>query len=452
MNNSKSIIFAFIVLLPFCCFAQDAAEYVRVKFENTASYSFTVLTPSTINFDPRGSRWVEVKIGQDIMFKKMLKKKPLLTITEEMQNTVIDVSSTAKLRNKGNTEEIVYLRPPVEKMMEPDVDDDFVVEYADMMPSYKLGPDKLARYLNENLIYPDEANEEDITGIVVIDMIVQTDGSISNATLACDIGGGCGEEALRLVNEMPKWNAGLIDDRPVAVNIKLPIKFGPVNSNVPLKIMRNSGSVDSDYWTMRTHSQIRDFADTHKKVAILPATAKVTEHKILKKKRSSPEELVKKENELSQNIQLAFYERMLWLNKKEKLKVVVQDIEKTNSILKENDVFNRGNVSSLSPKEVAEILGVDAVFYGDIHFVQTMNKGAIALLSAVSNDISAPDAETTDLGFELYDGCSGLSIWTYHQNVRNSSLVWKTEKLIESMFKREMDKKFPYHVKYSPRS
>lgn len=451
MKNSKSLLIVVILLVPFYCFTQDAEKYVRVKFENTANYTFTVLTPSSINFDPHTSRWLEVKIGQEIMFRKMLKKKHLFIITANMQNTIIDVSSTAKKRNKGDTDEIVYLRPPVEKMVESDIDYNLVVEVADVMPSFKLGPEILEQYINENLNYPDEAKEDKISGIVVVDMVVRTDGSITDAKLACDIGGGCGEEALRFIKEMPNWNSGLIADRPIAVNILFPLKFGSKISDTPQKVLRKGSGSGSEYWRMTTHSYIKDFVGTHKKIAVLPASAKVIDIKVIKKNRKTPEQIREKENELSRNIQLAFYEKMQKLKKKNKLNTEVQDIGVTNKILIDSDLYSKADLSNLSPAEVAEVLGVDAVFYPEIRLVEAISKGATALVGFLAgNEVQQThDAETSDLRVKLYDGCSGMPIWNYHQKVGNNSLVWKTEKLIESMFKREMDKKFPYHLKYS---
>lgn len=84
---------------------------------------------------------------------------------------------------------------------------------------------KLLRYVGERIKYPAIARENGIKGQVVIQFVVEKDGSISNAKVVRDIGGGCGKEALRVVKEMPKWVPGRQRSVPVRVRFTLPVKF-----------------------------------------------------------------------------------------------------------------------------------------------------------------------------------------------------------------------------------
>ena len=54
---------------------------------------------------------------------------------------------------------------------------------------------------------------------------MEKDGRISNAHVKRDIGGGCGAEALRVVNSMPRWKPGKQRGKPVRVEYTLPINF-----------------------------------------------------------------------------------------------------------------------------------------------------------------------------------------------------------------------------------
>ncbi|MEK7255733.1 MAG: energy transducer TonB, partial [Bacteroidota bacterium] len=84
---------------------------------------------------------------------------------------------------------------------------------------------KLLQYLYGNIKYPTIARENGVEGTVVIRFVVEKDGSISAAQIVRDIGAGCGQEALRVVNTMPKWNPGKQLGRPVRVQFNLPVKF-----------------------------------------------------------------------------------------------------------------------------------------------------------------------------------------------------------------------------------
>lgn len=84
---------------------------------------------------------------------------------------------------------------------------------------------ELLSYVYQNIRYPEIARTSNIEGLVVVQFVIEKDGSISNGYILRDIGGGCGKEALRVVNDMPQWTPGLQRGRPVRVQVNLPVKF-----------------------------------------------------------------------------------------------------------------------------------------------------------------------------------------------------------------------------------
>ena len=88
---------------------------------------------------------------------------------------------------------------------------------------------KLVEYIYKNLKYPEEARAEKTEGMVVLQFIVERDGSISNIKKVRDIGAGCGDEAVRVIkamNNLPqKWTPGKQRGRPVRVFYTLPVKY-----------------------------------------------------------------------------------------------------------------------------------------------------------------------------------------------------------------------------------
>jgi len=89
----------------------------------------------------------------------------------------------------------------------------------------KCATEKMVEYLYTNLKYPAIARENGVEGTVVVQFIVEKDGSISNAKVTRDIGAACGDEALRLVNNMPNWNPALRRNNPVRSEYNVPVKF-----------------------------------------------------------------------------------------------------------------------------------------------------------------------------------------------------------------------------------
>jgi len=98
----------------------------------------------------------------------------------------------------------------------------------------KCAEDKLITFAENQLIYPTEAHQNGIEGIVVINFIVEKDGTISNSNILRDIGGGCGEEALRIVKLMPNWMPGKDENsNKVRVRLNFPVVFELTKNGKP---------------------------------------------------------------------------------------------------------------------------------------------------------------------------------------------------------------------------
>jgi len=89
----------------------------------------------------------------------------------------------------------------------------------------KCAQGKMLHFIYENIVYPAKARKDGIQGTAVISFVIQKDGSISDARIVRSIGGGCDEEALRVVNTMPNWIPGKENGEAVRVQFNLPIRF-----------------------------------------------------------------------------------------------------------------------------------------------------------------------------------------------------------------------------------
>jgi len=97
--------------------------------------------------------------------------------------------------------------------------------YVEQMPTFPGGEDKMTEYLYANMKYPSMARETNIQGKVYVNFIVDEDGKINNVKVIRGIGGGCDEEAVRVVKGMPTWKPGKQNGRTVPVSFNLPIQF-----------------------------------------------------------------------------------------------------------------------------------------------------------------------------------------------------------------------------------
>ena len=95
----------------------------------------------------------------------------------------------------------------------------------EQMPEFPGGEEELFKYLGKNIKYPSMARENGITGTVYVTFVVEGNGEISDVKKLRGIGGGCDEEAMRVVKAMPSWKAGKQNGKSVRVQYNLPIKF-----------------------------------------------------------------------------------------------------------------------------------------------------------------------------------------------------------------------------------
>jgi len=104
-------------------------------------------------------------------------------------------------------------------------EEDEIYQKVDDMPSFPGGETKLMEYVGKNLKYPQEAREKGVQGRVFVGFVVEPDGSISDVKLLRGIGGGCDEEAIRVVKSFPKWKPGKHQGKFVRVSYMLPVNF-----------------------------------------------------------------------------------------------------------------------------------------------------------------------------------------------------------------------------------
>lgn len=128
----------------------------------------------------------------------------------------IDVDADA------NTEMDVWV-PPVQE--EEAISETEIFTVVESMPEFPGGMGELMTYLSKNIKYPALAKESGIQGRVFINFVVEIDGRITDVKVLRGIGGGCDEEAVRVVQSMPKWKPGKQRGKPVRVSYNLPVKF-----------------------------------------------------------------------------------------------------------------------------------------------------------------------------------------------------------------------------------
>jgi len=95
----------------------------------------------------------------------------------------------------------------------------------DVYPRFPGGDQARFYFLRSNIRYPETALKAGIHGVVMLVFVIEPSGEISNVEVAGGIGGGCDEEAVRVIKLMPRWEPGKRSGRAVRVLVRMPIVF-----------------------------------------------------------------------------------------------------------------------------------------------------------------------------------------------------------------------------------
>ena len=159
-----------------------------------------------------------------------------IAIVDDVKNEVMDMEdqkedNTARgvVNQEGSDdadkfqavqEAVVVKEPEPEKPKEDEV---FVA--VEQQAEFPGGMAALMKWLSNNIRYPEAAQQNDVQGRVVVKFIVEKDGSVSQAQIVKGVDKDLDKEALRVVNKMPKWQAGKNNGVAVRSYFTLPVQF-----------------------------------------------------------------------------------------------------------------------------------------------------------------------------------------------------------------------------------
>ena len=100
-----------------------------------------------------------------------------------------------------------------------------IYDVVEQMPHFPGGQSAMMRYINENLRYPEEAEQSDVVGRAVVSFIVEPDGALSDIEITRSLDPAFDRMALLVVQGMPRWVPGKQDGKPVRVRYNIPVSF-----------------------------------------------------------------------------------------------------------------------------------------------------------------------------------------------------------------------------------
>ncbi len=150
--------------------------------------------------------------------------KPQVTQIQIVEDDV-EVEDEIDINAEVDQDEVIEEYEFVPEIEEEEIVEAEIFKVVEEMPEFPGGAAKMMEYIQKNIKYPMMARESDIQGRVFVNFVVEPDGSITNVTVMRGIGGGCDEEALRVVQSMPNWKPGKQRGSAVRCSFTVPIIF-----------------------------------------------------------------------------------------------------------------------------------------------------------------------------------------------------------------------------------
>ena len=150
--------------------------------------------------------------------------KPQVTQIQIVEDDV-EVEDEIDINAEVDQDEVIEEYEFVPEIEEEEIVEAEIFKVVEEMPEFPGGAAKMMEFIQKNIKYPMMARESDIQGRVFVNFVVEPDGTITNVTVMRGIGGGCDEEALRVVQSMPNWKPGKQRGSAVRCSFTVPIIF-----------------------------------------------------------------------------------------------------------------------------------------------------------------------------------------------------------------------------------
>ena len=238
-RNIWSIIF--VVLLAILLYLGLTLENMVEAHRTVENTQIVEVTSLRDKKDVKVERKEEIKIEPERIVEKVkssikftapvIKEDDLVNEEEEIKLDEIENSNKAigAFTVEGNDEvggEVLKVKEEIAQPEPPKHEEDNkVFEVVEQMPSFPGGYAALMQWLGSNMKYPTIAAENNVQGRVIVQFVVEKDGSITDVHVAKSVDPSLDKEASRVVKAMPKWIPGKQNSSPVRVRFTVPVTF-----------------------------------------------------------------------------------------------------------------------------------------------------------------------------------------------------------------------------------
>ena len=149
-------------------------------------------------------------------------------VTEEIVLKTVENTVTADFNFDFSAEadaNTTVEEAPLTDAVQEVVEEEPILQFAPVQPEFPGGMEGLSAFLKQNTKYPPAAYEARVQGTVLVEFVVEKDGSVSKVRVISSLFPACDEEAMRVVKSMPKWKPGESNNKKVRVFYSVPFVF-----------------------------------------------------------------------------------------------------------------------------------------------------------------------------------------------------------------------------------
>lgn len=175
--------------------------------------------------------FVEVK-DEDVIATDKTPPPPPEPVAQQQATVINIVEDNIKVttdfqfdQDFSEDEEIEEIDYGTVEIVEEEEEEEPPVTFTEEMPEFPGGPEAITAFLMKEIQYPEVARNNGITGVVLVEFVVEKDGRVSNAKAKVPLFPECDKEAVRGVMAMPKWKPGKNNGKAVRCYFSVPVRF-----------------------------------------------------------------------------------------------------------------------------------------------------------------------------------------------------------------------------------
>ena len=193
-----------------------------------------------------GFEWSErdKKVTTDTGIQEVLFEEEIIPITEQEQpkqappppeapkvEEVLEIMDNdsqveeSTIQASDDTQAAVEVKYTPVEVEEEEVEEQQIFQVVEEMPEFPGGMGECMKFLGKNIKYPTISQENGVQGRVIVQFVVNRDGSIVDPVVVRGVDPYLDKEALRVISTMPKWKPGKQRGKAVRVKYTVPVMF-----------------------------------------------------------------------------------------------------------------------------------------------------------------------------------------------------------------------------------